>query len=70
MDKRSFALVASPLKVTTLDNRKKFKAGSVSPKKKANENNGNVLNAQVELNNELDGLCFEDDEEDFDFKVF
>lgn len=64
MDKRTFVQVDSPTKLSSIDARKKFKE-STSPKKpEISENNANVLNSQEKLNEELDGLCFDDDEED------
>lgn len=67
MDKRAFALVASPSKTSSMDARKKFKT-STSPKKPnvpfLSENNANVLNSQDELNEELDGLCFDDEDDE------
>jgi hypothetical protein len=71
MEKRSYSLVASPHKSLPTDNRKKIKV-STSPKKpKVNENNANVLNfnSQEELNNELDGLCFDEDDDDEEFRA-
>lgn len=59
MDKRSFSLIASPNKVPVNDNCKKLKV-SISPKKLSDENNGNSLN----FVDELEGLCFDDDDED------
>lgn len=61
MDKRSYSLVASPNKKLAPESHKKIKI-SLTPKKQPNENNGNLLNSHDELNNELDGLCFDDDD--------
>lgn len=66
MDKRSYSLV-SPKKAFDTDNCKKLKV-SVSPKVKYNENNGNTLNLHIEskeLEEELNDLCFEDDDDEF-----
>lgn len=66
MDKRAYSKVVSPDKVQLSDSRKKFKV-STSPKKLniESENDVNLLNFQEELNDELDGLCFDDDDEEF-----
>lgn len=57
MDKRAYALIASPNKVQSLENCKKLKISSISPKKM-------IVDNEEELHNELDGLCFDDDEDD------
>lgn len=66
MDKRSYSLVVSPAK--SLEMNKKLKM-SVSPKLESNENNGNTLNFTANLlskvDDELDGLCFDDDDDEF-----
>jgi hypothetical protein len=56
MDKRAYSLVVSPNKPPLHESNKKFKV-SKSPIK---ENNGNSINQSLD---ELDGLCFDDDEE-------
>lgn len=62
MDKRSYSLVVSPHKVPDMDNCKKFKL-TISPKK---EINANSLNLQEnEIHDQLDGLCFDDDDDEF-----
>lgn len=63
MDKRAYSFVASPNKVSPANSCKKLKV-STSPKKQKSENNANIINSQDELNNELDGLCFDDDEDE------
>lgn len=63
MEKRSFSLVVSPSKAALTESNKKLKV-STSPKK-LNENNLNFFNFQQELHDELDGLCFEDDDDEF-----
>lgn len=59
MDKRSYSLVVSPHKVPEMENCKKFKL-TISPKK---ENIVNSLNN--EIHDQLDGLCFDDDDDEF-----
>ncbi|CRL05010.1 CLUMA_CG018194, isoform A, partial [Clunio marinus] len=71
MDKRSFSVLVSPNKSSLLDhNSKKFKV-TISPKKitqNVDEKNGNKLNLSHDINSELDGLCFDDDDFDEYFK--
>lgn len=59
MDKRSYSLVVSPLKVPELVNCKKFKV-TISPKKE----NESVISLRNEIHDQLDGLNFDDDEND------
>lgn len=63
MDKRSYN---SPLK-SDLDSCKKLKISispKISPRKKSDENNGNAVNLQEQIDIELEGLCFDDSEDD------
>lgn len=63
MDKRSSTAVVSPNQLLSLENCKRIKV-SISPKKGSKENN--ALNFQNNSHSdELDGLCFDDDEDDF-----
>ena len=65
MDKRSFSLVVSPKKLPEMNISKKLKI-SLSPNIKINENNVNALNLNLssEINDELNGLCFDDDDDE------
>ena len=64
MEKRSFSLLVSPSKELLTDSNKKLKVSTSPKNQKICENNLNVCNFQQELYDELDGLCFDEDDDE------
>lgn len=64
MDKRSYAVVTSPGKPGDNESAKRIKI-VLTPEKKTKENNKNATNSQAEIDAELEGLNFDDDDDIF-----